>query len=567
MIKGFVNNMIPSEVIQALGWTVIHSLWQGIIIGAVLALLTFTVFRNSSRSRFILSSIGAAVMFGLAVTTFINQISIRASSHEVLLVNIPSEAVFAPDIMNDITLFVTANMHWVTILWLLGVLVSSLRFAGSMAYLRQLRNSMIETIPEEWEMKFRELKTFYNIKIDLALGLSRQISSPVLLGFVKPVILMPIASVNQITIEELEAILAHEIAHVKRSDYLLNFFFALFEILFFFNPVAWWLLGVIRSEREHCCDELALDYCSPIQYAKSLLRVQELQIVNTRLSLNFGGQRNSFDERVKRILQIKTSIRNRLDYMILPVIMIAGFMLFVGFAYEQKDDKTSVRVLQDTVTDKIDLSSAPTAPPAPPAPHAPPPPPPPAPAAPPVPPVPQQPVEVQVPEIELSSLENIDDLLEDVLIFEDELDPIKELASQLISDFSVVLDRQEVLADELHDDRDGLQSRYLDLFQRFEDLQYQELDFKRQEKELEVDRRTDFMFPIDLDLELQRLFGQDGHIEENHILSEIFKNLEVQVRQTEDLLESIEIKTTGELNNRIQISFGSEPQIIIESNN
>ena len=124
---------------------------------------------------------------------------------------------------------------------------------------------------------------------------STLINTPVVVGYIKPTILFPIALINQLSIVEIEAILAHELAHIKRHDYLLNIIQILIETIFYYHPAIWFISSKVRFERENCCDDLAIDKIgSSVSYAKTLIKLQELKLNPVKSALAFSGNKKHF---------------------------------------------------------------------------------------------------------------------------------------------------------------------------------------------------------------------------------------------------------------------------------
>ena len=127
--------------------------------------------------------------------------------------------------------------------------------------------------------------------------------TPMVIGYLKPIILFPLGTVNQLTQQEVEAVLAHELAHIYRNDYLLNIIQSFIEIIFYYHPAVWWISANIRTERENCCDDIAVKICgSSITYVKALVILDEIQPTPNLAMLFSSDSKNQLLNRVKRIL-------------------------------------------------------------------------------------------------------------------------------------------------------------------------------------------------------------------------------------------------------------------------
>ena len=197
--------------------------------------------------------------------------------------------------------------------WLIGSVLFFLKFTTGYVYLKRI---VKKAIPNKTLTKsLKKIKSKYRINRDIIIKESIDISTPIVMGIVKPIILFPMGLVNQLTISEVNAILAHELAHIKRHDYFFNLLQILVETIFYFHPAIWYISNVIRNERENCCDDMAIDHSgNNISYAKTLVKLQELNVTSLQPSLGFSGSKNTFKKRILRILNqstTKTSIKDK----------------------------------------------------------------------------------------------------------------------------------------------------------------------------------------------------------------------------------------------------------------
>ncbi|MFY7910397.1 MAG: M56 family metallopeptidase, partial [Emticicia sp.] len=164
---------------------------------------------------------------------------------------------------------------------------------------------------------------------------SARASVPMTIGWIKPVVLLPIGMASGLTIKQLEAILAHELAHIKRYDYLVNIFQNFIEILFFFHPATWFISGKVRDERENCCDDFAVEICGDsLVLAKALTQVASYQ-QQPRLAMAFGAKRQTFMDRIKRIIGINDS--KPMSYGNWAAVMGMILVVALGVVYAQKE--------------------------------------------------------------------------------------------------------------------------------------------------------------------------------------------------------------------------------------
>ena len=192
-------------------------------------------------------------------------------------------------------------MPWLVSGWLAGVLLLSLRLLGGWWSTRVLRVAGVSPVPEWCRAQLTTLSSRMRIARPVAIVSSIRVSVPVIVGHVKPVIVLPAAVLSGLSVSQLEAILAHELAHVRRHDYLVNLVQTVIETLLFYHPAVWWVSRQVRVSREHCCDDLAVTVCrSRQEYVHALLDLEELRASTALLAL--GATDGSLLARGRRLL-------------------------------------------------------------------------------------------------------------------------------------------------------------------------------------------------------------------------------------------------------------------------
>ncbi len=181
---------------------------------------------------------------------------------------------------NDLTeeraaIFSGGDFAWIARGWLLGVFVFALRIAFGLFVLEQLRRRNLIALPEALVVRFRILQHRLGIRRVIQYCECHSLNVPAVIGFFRPVVLLPVRALTGLTLEQLEAVIAHELAHIKRFDVAVNFFQVIAETLFFFHPAVWWLNKRIRADRENCCDDVAIAECGgTVGYARALATME-----------------------------------------------------------------------------------------------------------------------------------------------------------------------------------------------------------------------------------------------------------------------------------------------------
>lgn len=331
-----------SKLIEALGWTLLHSVWQIAVVSAGLYFLLRLLKNCTANTRYI-ASIGAlACAFLLPVLTFIQILnavpaSLVASENAAVegplgterdaprsadrfVVNTGTEPLGTPgqslslqNIKNVFDENFEAVLPLVVALWLLGVMVSAARLCGGAWQIHVYKTRAVSEPDKEWQARFSALYTRLKIRQPVAFLSSNLVTTPIVVGFLKPFILVPAGIFLQIDPRQLETLIAHELIHVRRYDALVNFAQSAVEILFFYHPCVWWMSSVVRSEREFAADEAVIDALenSHIVYANALANLEEIRhLANQGLpSVITAANGGNLMQRIKRILQKNTETR------------------------------------------------------------------------------------------------------------------------------------------------------------------------------------------------------------------------------------------------------------------
>ncbi len=353
---------------SALGWTLLHFLWQGASIAILLALTLAVLHRAAPRTRYLASSAALLLMVTAAAATFMN-LYFNANAPA------PTATPVLPPAQHDF-LRITVSA------WLVGVILLGAR--SVLAWVTAQRFARLNASPAQlkWQEKLGLLMTRLGISKPVRLLVSTRAEVPAVIGWLKPVVLMPAAALTGLTPCQIEAVLAHELAHILRNDYLFNILQTAAETLFFYHPAIWWVNSRIREERENCCDDLAVEISGDrLAYVRALTDLEQLRGETPCFAMAASG--GSLLRRVERLLNITrpraTSPIGWTASAGLAAALLVAFLTTNGLA--QKPAPT--RPVPPA-------SAAPATPPVPPTPPPAPPAPPPsvAPATPPVPPTP-----------------------------------------------------------------------------------------------------------------------------------------------------------------------------------
>ncbi|MFY0254306.1 M56 family metallopeptidase [Chitinophaga sp. 30R24] len=334
--------LITSDIVRALGWTILHSMWQAFLIFACLRIVLKLWPDASARIKYNLALLSLSGIFTWFLITLcvhlqrlqeISAAALQLKGAAALTQPVPFMAVYHnqeplvwmfPGLENYFPILVTC--------YVAGMAGMTLKLLSDLFQLHQIRTTQTMAMGSEWDKHLNKLIAQLRIPRKVKLLISRQVQVPVMLGFLKPIILLPVAMVNNLTEDQLEAVLLHELAHIKRNDYLLNIFQSIVETILFFNPFVWWISKTLRIEREHCCDDLVIaNTAQPLQYAHALVALEEYRLTANRLTMAAANSKQHLFHRIKRIMEMKTKHLNYSQKFLAVLIIITGLASIAWF--------------------------------------------------------------------------------------------------------------------------------------------------------------------------------------------------------------------------------------------
>jgi GWxTD domain-containing protein len=293
-------SFVSSPLAGAIGWAVLRSLWEGALLCAALAAILFLT--RSPRVRYAAACAALLLMLaGFAVTFIV----VTPASRGVLNPNPRIDPAWNVSAVADSRSapqsLLAVLAPWLAPFWLLGAAVFYLRHTISCFSVSALRRRGVCAAPTEWKARLELLSSRLSLTRPLSLLESCLVAAPVVLGHFRPVILMPAGLLTGLPAAHIEAILLHELAHIRRYDYLANVCQRLVEGLLFYHPAAWWISHVIREERENCCDDLAVSVSgSAHRYATALAALEQNRFDGHEPLLAATG--GSLMKRIRRLL-------------------------------------------------------------------------------------------------------------------------------------------------------------------------------------------------------------------------------------------------------------------------
>jgi len=284
--------------VDRLAWSLAHSLWQDAAIALITAILLRVLAKWSAAHRYAVCLLSLLLMVVTPVVTLFFYDSFSRLSRasvsffvQVIDPSVPFQAIL--DAGGDWT-------RWVVAIWLVGVAINVTRLLTNWHFTRVLIQTASEIVPSEVVAVFEAMKRELAFRRSVRLMVTDRVEGPAAIGLLKPVVLLPVTALTGLDPVELKAILAHELAHILRHDFALNVLQRSAESLLFYHPAVWWLSRRIRTEREHCCDDVALRLCRDrLAYAQALVKLEQ---VRSTASLAVAAAGSNLPDRVRRIM-------------------------------------------------------------------------------------------------------------------------------------------------------------------------------------------------------------------------------------------------------------------------
>lgn len=304
-------------MIQALCLTLVHSLWQGFLASVAAGIIILSTRKSKATVRYNLLTADLILFLLVAACTFIHELGgigtgpvtgrVAGEEETTVLSGIQLQVHAGGEPSNGLVGQVGAFLHThastVVMIWMLCLLVQLVQLMGGLYQMGQLRRRRVFAPGAVWQERLQALANQLGIRKPVALIQSARISVPVTFGFLKPSILVPLGMLTNLPADQVEAILLHELAHIRRSDYLANLLLHITEAVFFFNPGLRWIASLIREEREACCDDMVLmGTADRNSYFDALVAFRANAVILQGYALQLGKGRTELLWRIRRML-------------------------------------------------------------------------------------------------------------------------------------------------------------------------------------------------------------------------------------------------------------------------
>jgi beta-lactamase regulating signal transducer with metallopeptidase domain len=381
------ENILSQEIVQKLGWTLLHFVWQAAAMALLLAILLKVLRKSTANRRYIIAcaALGLIVLLPIVTMQLVPVSAPRlpagiepARPPTVLATGqigerspakmIEFEEQGEPESLGPASIalwkqraaeLLEPALPYIVSGWLLGVFGLSVWHLGGWAQLQRLRKKMVKRVGVSLDSKLNQLAERLGVQRAVELVESALVQIPTVVGWLRPVILLPASALTGLSSEQLEAILAHELAHIRRHDYLVNMLQTVVEIFGFYHPAVWWVSHKIRVERENCCDDLAVSISGDrIRYARALTSMEEIRAGRNELAVAATGG-NLFG-RIRRLVGKDANDGSRASWIpsVITILLIAIVAIPTTVALTAKSDSLQAEPGTDVLLEDKKAESA-----------------------------------------------------------------------------------------------------------------------------------------------------------------------------------------------------------------
>jgi len=346
-------NLFSDKILQAICWTLLHSLWQALILAAITAFIMIVTKKSSSNLRYTLLSC-IFILFLITVGFTFNRqwhladenkmeltIAGNTSFNQHDLSISPGKNIQPINILqNYLSVFFNYfNTHasLIVTIWFIVFMAKCVRIFAGLVHVQRIRHYRVSDAPEFWKEKIIELANKLGIQKPILLLESAIVKVPVVVGILKPAILVPFGLLTNLPPHEVEAILIHELAHIRRRDYFFNLLQCFVDIIFFFNPAILWISSLIRNERENCCDDIAIHQTkNKKQFIQALVSFHQYNLSASKYAMPFADNKNRLLNRVQRIINNNSNhTLNSAEKIALVVSLFVFSVVFISITKGQ----------------------------------------------------------------------------------------------------------------------------------------------------------------------------------------------------------------------------------------
>src|SRR6187455_511293 len=316
--------------LQSLGWSLINSLWQMALLWVVYQFITASFHKIKPAHKTSLATLlifsGFTWFVYSLITSLVSQTNSITSFYNTGLISNDNWKYFASKVL-----------PYASLIYLVVLVAPVWQFIRNYRFVQMIRKTGIKKIDVAWRMYVKRTSVAMGIARDVKIWLSELVTSPVTIGYLKPIILIPVAAINNLTPHQLEAVILHELSHIYRYDYFLNLILSFIKTVLYFNPFVKLLVKSVEKEREHSCDEMVLQFqYKPGEYASALLRLEQNK--HRQMVMAAAGKNHDLLNRIESILGMRNKGWNPARQLSIAFLTMLGITLLNFFVSVNKQE-------------------------------------------------------------------------------------------------------------------------------------------------------------------------------------------------------------------------------------
>ena len=365
-----IQTLLSQPWVERLGMTLLHFLWQGFAIAILYAIARrIDGLASNPRKRYLLACGALAAMMAAPLATWEvlrpsdaspeAMYGIRSTPAAAAPAGVPNRSPL-PDAIRATVSRVQSQefLSWVVIVWLAGAMVFWVRLLTGWLVTRRMRTMLVRRPPAEWQETLKKLGRQIGVSRPVRLVVSALVDSPMTAGWLRPMVFVPVGALAGLPAGQVEALLFHELAHIRRHDYLVNIWQSVAESLLFYHPAVWWVSGHMRAEREMCCDDLAVSVTGDaLTYARALAELEAYRpaVAGAAMAANGG----SLAGRIARLLgRSRPVVRTGIGPDVITVAALIAVAAYGLFAQSANPPRCAVAsITRDPSTAPVSMAS------------------------------------------------------------------------------------------------------------------------------------------------------------------------------------------------------------------
>lgn len=350
------------DILHALAWSLLHSLWQvALLAGGLVVVMAFTR-SNQAALRYQFYAFGMVAGFVWSIVTFFSYfqksvLTVRFSEQGRIATIIPLNDQI--DWLAQLSVLVNQHLSFLVLCWSLGFVTICCSAIYSWFAGRNLLRHDTRALPPDWDAKMIALAQQLGVRKTVSFRISNKINVPCVVAYFKPVVLLPASLLLGMSPQQIEAIVLHELAHIRRHDILLANLQSIMKAFYFFNPFILWMSAKLDQERENACDDMAVSVCqNPLLYAQTLHHYAEMHAHFLSTTTSLIGRKNMLKHRIQRLFQYENKTNGYAKKLMSMIVVLGMGISTAAYAWIQIDNRNAVNLSANNLPIKLLLQQA-----------------------------------------------------------------------------------------------------------------------------------------------------------------------------------------------------------------